>query len=63
MKQKLAMLAIGIVAVAVMALTPVILVDTLVMLLKLDLPYWDTGSFVVALVYLFFGIRAATETA
>ena len=51
------------VAVAVMALTPVILVDTLLMFLKLDLPYWDTGSFVVALVYLFFGIRAATETA
>ncbi len=51
------------VAVAVMAMTPVILVDTLLMLLKLDLPFWDTGSFVVALVFLLFGIRAATETA
>ena len=51
------------VSVAVMAMTPVILIDTLLMLLKIDLPYWDNGSFVVALVYLFFGIRAATETA
>ncbi len=51
------------VAVAVMAMTPVILVDTLIMLLKLDLPLWGTASFVLALVYLVFGIRAATETA
>ena len=33
------------------------------MLLKLDLPLWGTASFVLALVYLVFGIRAATETA
>lgn len=48
-------------SVAVMAMTPVILVDTLTMLLKIDLPLWGLGSFIVALAYLFFGIRAATQ--
>jgi hypothetical protein len=49
------------VSVAVMAMTPVILVDTLIMLLRVQLPLWGLGSFVVAFAYLFFGIRAATE--
>jgi hypothetical protein len=48
-------------SVAVMAMTPVIIVDTLAMLLKIDLPLWGLGSFIVALAYLFFGIRAATN--
>lgn len=48
-------------SVAVMAMTPVILVDTLAMLLKIELPLWGIGSFIVALAYLFFGIRAATN--
>jgi hypothetical protein len=48
------------VSVAVMAMTPVILVDTLIMLLGVQLPLWGIGSFVVAFAYLFFGIRAAT---
>ncbi|MBL0713292.1 MAG: DUF1189 family protein [Desulfosarcina sp.] len=51
------------VSVAVMAMTPVILIDTLIMLLKIQLPLWGIGSFVLAFAYLFFGIRAATETA
>ncbi len=49
------------VAVAVMAMTPVILVDTLILLLQIDLPLWGAGSFIVALLYLLFGIWAATE--
>ncbi len=49
------------VALSIMAMTPVILIDTLIMVLTLDVPYWGTGSFVVALGYLLFGIRAATE--
>jgi hypothetical protein len=51
------------VSVAVMAMTPVIMVDTLIMLLKIHLPLWGVGSFVMAFAYLFFGIHAATEKA
>ncbi len=49
------------VAVGIMAMTPVILIDTLIMVFALDVPFWGTGGFVVALAYLLFGIRAATE--
>ena len=49
------------VAVGVMAMTPVILIDTLIMLLRLDLPVWGWGSFVLALAYMLFGIWSATE--
>lgn len=48
-------------SVAVMAMTPVILIDTLIMLLKIHLPLWGLGSFVVAFGYLFFGIRSAAD--
>ncbi|MDJ0666239.1 MAG: DUF1189 family protein [Desulfobacterales bacterium] len=50
-------------SVAVMAMTPVILIDTLIMLARIHLPLWGIGSFVVAFGYLFFGIRAAAEDA
>ena len=50
-------------SVAVMAMTPVIMVDTLAMLLKIELPLWGLGSFIVALVYLCYGIRAAAAAA
>ncbi len=49
------------VAVGIMAMTPVILIDTLFMVFALDVPFWGTGSFVVALAYLLFGIRVATK--
>ena len=48
-------------SVAVMAMTPVILIDTLIMLARIHLPLWGIGSFVVAFGYLFFGIRAAAD--
>ena len=49
------------VSVGIMAMTPVILIDTLVMVLRLDLPFWGYGGFVLALIYLLFGIWAATQ--
>ena len=48
-------------SVAVMAMTPVILIDALIMILNIHLPLWGLGSFIVAFGYLFFGIRAATD--
>ena len=51
------------VSVAVMAMTPVIMIDTLIMITRINLPLWGPGSFVLAFAYLFFGIRAATQTA
>ena len=50
-------------AVAVMAMTPVILIDTLLMVFKIHIPLWNIVSFVVALAYLFFGIRSTIDTA
>jgi hypothetical protein len=50
-------------SVAVMAMTPVILIDTLIMLARIHLPLWGIGSFIVAFGYLFFGIRAAADDA
>lgn len=49
------------VSVAIMAMTPVILLDALLVLLDIYLPLWGLGGFLLAMGYLFFGIRAAVR--
>ena len=49
------------VSVAIMAMTPVILIDALLVLLDIYLPLWGLGGFLLALGYLVFGIRAAVR--
>jgi len=49
------------VSVAIMAMTPVILLDALLVLLDIYLPLWGLGGFLLAMGYLFFGIRSATR--
>ena len=49
------------VRLAVMAITPVIVVSTLLDTLAKTPPYWWLLCFVIAMWYLFFGVKAATE--
>lgn len=49
------------VSVAIMAMTPVLLLDALLVLLDIYLPLWSLGGFLLALGYLVFGIRAAVR--
>jgi len=49
------------VSVAIMAMTPVLLLDALLVLLNIYLPLWGLGGFLLALGYLVFGIRAAVR--
>lgn len=49
------------VSVAIMAMTPVILLDALLVLLDIYLPLWGLGGFLLALGYLVFGIRSAAR--
>jgi len=46
------------VRLAVMAVTPVVLLDTLLTLLKVHLPFWWFICFLVAMGYLYYGVRA-----
>lgn len=50
------------VSVAIMALTPVIIVDALLVWTNTYLPLWGFGSFMLALGYLVFGIRSAARS-
>jgi hypothetical protein len=47
------------VSIAIMAMTPLLLVDALLMLLNIDWPLWRWGGFLLAIGYLVFGIRSA----
>jgi len=51
----------GSVSVAIMAMTPVILLDALLVLLDIYLPLWGLGGFLLAMGYLFFGIRSTAR--
>ena len=52
----------GAVSVAIMALTPVIILDALLVWTNTYLPLWGFGSFLLALGYLVFGIRSAARS-
>ena len=49
------------VSVAIMAMTPVLLMDALMVLLGINLPLWGLSGFLLAMGYLFFGIRSAAR--
>jgi hypothetical protein len=49
------------VSVAIMAMTPVILLDALLTLTDIYLPLWGLVSFLLAVGYLVFGIRSAVR--
>lgn len=49
------------VRLAVVALTPVLLLDTLFSLTGLSIPFWWLLGIGIALGYLFFGVKAAAE--
>ena len=49
------------VRLACIAVTPVILVDTVLGLLSATPPYWWLLCFIIAMWYLWFGVKAATE--
>lgn len=51
------------VSVAIMAMTPVLILDALLMLMDIYLPMWGLGGFLLAMGYLVFGIRSATQRA
>ena len=46
------------VSIAIMAMTPVLLLDALLVLLDIYLPLWGIGGFILAMGYLVFGIRS-----
>jgi hypothetical protein len=46
------------VRLAVMAVTPVVLLDTLLTMLKVHVPFWWFICFLIAMGYLYFGVRA-----
>ena len=46
-----------------MAMTPVLLLDAVLMLAHIDLPLWGVWSFLLTVGYLVFGIRSATRPA
>jgi hypothetical protein len=49
------------VSVAIMAMTPVLLLDALLMLTDIYLPLWGLFGFLISVGYLIFGIRSATR--
>jgi Protein of unknown function (DUF1189) len=49
------------VSIAIMAMTPVLLIDALLVLLDIYLPLWGIGGFLLAMGYLFFGIRSVAR--
>lgn len=49
------------VSVAIMAMTPFLLLDVLLMLLDIYPPLWGLGGFLMAMGYLAFGIRSAAH--
>ena len=51
------------VSVAIMAMTPVLMLDALLMLMDIYLPLWGLGGFLLAMGYLVFGIRSAAQRA
>ena len=51
----------ALVSVAIMAMTPFLLVDALLVLLGIYVPLWGTGGFIIAMGYLVFGIRSFTR--
>lgn len=51
------------VRLAVVAVTPVLIIDTLVSLAGLSVPFWWLLGIGIALGYLFFGVKAAAEPA
>ena len=51
------------VSVAIMAMTPVLLLDAVLMLAHIDLPLWGLLGFLLAVGYLAFGIRSALRPA
>jgi hypothetical protein len=51
------------VSVAIMAMTPFLLLDALLMLLDIYLPLWGFGGFLLSIGYLVFGIRSAIRNA
>jgi hypothetical protein len=53
----------ALVAVAVMAMTPFLLLDALLVLLAVTLPLWGLIGFLMAMAYLVFGIRATARRA
>jgi len=51
----------ALVSVAIMAMTPFLLLDALLVLLDVYLPLWGAGGFLIAMGYLVFGIRSVTR--
>jgi hypothetical protein len=49
------------VSIAIMAMTPVLLLNALLVLLDVYLPLWGLGGFLLSMGYLFFGIRSAAR--
>ncbi len=51
----------ALVSLAVMAITPVALIDVLIFLTEIKIPFWFFGSFLAAMGFLFFGVKAARD--
>lgn len=51
----------ALVRLAIVATTPVIILDTIVLLAGLSIPYWWPICFVIAMGYLYFGVKASAE--
>ena len=48
----------GLVRLAFIAITPVLLLDTVLTLVKVHIPFWWLICFLIAMGYLYFGVRA-----
>ena len=49
------------VSIAIMAMTPVLLIDALLVLLDIYLPFWGIGGFILAMGFLWHGVRSVAR--
>ena len=49
------------VSIAIMAMTPVLMLDALLVWSDIELPFWGLGGFLLAMGYLFFGVRSVVR--
>jgi hypothetical protein len=49
------------VSIAIMAMTPVLLLDALMVWRQIVVPFWGLGGFLLAMGYLVFGIRSVAR--
>ncbi len=48
----------ALISIAIMAITPVLIIDTIMSLKKIAVPFWGIWCFVIAMAYLFYGVKA-----